>query len=108
MTTEFRIKRGDLEPPLVINVSGSTGDLNGVVSWRVIGKQAGVVVFDDTSPTALITSPTTATITHEWVAGETNAVGKMIIETEAMWPGGRPQTFKPCGYNTIEICQDLN
>lgn len=105
--SEFKIKRGDLEPPLVISVSGSTGDLNGVVSWRVIGKQAGVIVFTDINPTVNVLSPTTATVTHEWVAGETDDAGTMLIETEAMWPGNRPQTFKPCGYNAIEICQDL-
>lgn len=103
----FKIKRGDLEPSLVIDVSGSTGDLNGVVSWRVIGKQAGVVVFIDTSPAVVVTSPTAAAVTHEWSSGETDIVGKMLIETEALWPGNRPQTFKPCGYNIVEICQDL-
>ena len=106
--SEFTIKRGDLEPPLIIDVSGSTGDLNGVDSWRVIGKQAGVIVFSDPNPGVVVHTPTTATITHEWVAGETDHAGDMVIETEAMWPGNRPQTFKPCGYNTVEICQDLS
>jgi hypothetical protein len=105
--SEFQIKRGDLEPALKIDVSGSTGDLNGVVSWRVIGKQNGAIVFTDTAPTVAVNTPTTATVTHEWVAGETANAGTMIVETEALWPGNRPQTFKPCGYNSVEICQDL-
>jgi hypothetical protein len=105
--SEFVIKRGDLEPPLVIDVSGSTGDLNGVVSWRVIGKIGALPVFVDTSPDVTVTSPTTAVVTHEWVAGETDVVGDMNIETEAMWPDNRPQTFKPCGFNTVEVCPDL-
>ena len=105
--SEFQIKRGDLEPPLVIDISGSTGDLNGVVSWRIIGKIGALTVFVDAAPGEVINSPTSATLTHEWVAGETDVVGEMQVEAEAMWPDDRPQTFKPCGYNIVQICQDL-
>jgi hypothetical protein len=105
--SEFKIKRGDLEPPLVIDISGSTGDLNGVISWRVIARMGALPVFDDTAPDVDITSATTAVVTHTWNDGETDVVGTMDVEVEAMWPGDRPQTFKPCGYNTVQVCQDL-
>lgn len=105
--SEFKIKRGDLEPPLVIDISGSTGDLNGVVGWRVIARMGALLVFDDGAPDVDITSPTAAVVTHTWNDGETDVVGTMSVEVEAMWPDDRPQTFKPCGYNTVQVCQDL-
>lgn len=105
--TTFRIKRGDLEPSLVIDISGSSGDLNGVVSWRVIGKRGTTPVFTDTSPDHVVATPTTAVITHHWVAGETDVVGVISIEVEATWPDGRRQTFPPYGYNLVRITPDL-
>ena len=105
--SEFKIKRGDLEPPLVVDVTGSTGDLNGVGSWRIIGKIGALPVVDAPPDNVVVNSPTSATLTYEWVAGDTDVVGEMSVEAEAMWPGDRPQTFKPCGFNTVEICQDL-
>lgn len=105
--TTFRIKQHDLEPPLVIDVSGSSGDLNGVASWKVIGKRGTTVVFEDESPGHAVTSPTAAVITHHWVSGETGTPGMIKIEVEATWPDGRPQTFPPDGYNTVKVTPDL-
>lgn len=103
----FRIKQHDLEPPLVIDVSGSSGNLNGVVSWKVIGKRGSTIVFTDTAPTIVISTPTAAVVTHRWVAGETDVIGVLNIEVEATWPTGRPQTFPPDGYSTVRIEPDL-
>lgn len=103
----FRIKQHDLEPPLVADISGSAGDLTGVVSWRVIAKRGETVVFNDTSPTPSDVTATTATITHEWVAGETDTVGVMSAEVEATWPGGRKQTFPAGDYLPIQVVPDL-
>jgi hypothetical protein len=103
----FRMKQHDLEPPLVIDVSGSAGDLNGVVSWKVIGKIGTTQVFADTAPGEVVNSPTSATITHVWASGETAVAGVMEIEVEATWPGGRSQTFPPSGYSVVRIEPDL-
>lgn len=105
--TTFRIKQHDLEPPLQIDLSGSTGDLNGVVSWKVIGKRGTTVVFTDTAPDHAVGTPTTALVTHHWVAGETDVVGVINIEVEVTWPTGRPQTFPPAGYNQVKVTADL-
>jgi hypothetical protein len=102
------MKQHDLEPPLVIDVSGSAGDLTGVQSWKVIGKRGSTVVFTDTDPGHVVNDPpTSAVITHEWVAGETDTVGAIRIEVEATWPGGRPQTFPPDGYGVVNVTPDL-
>ena len=105
--TTFRLKQHDLEPPLVIDVGGSSGDLNGVESWKVIGKRGSTVVFTDTSPDVDVSTPTAAVITHAWVDGETDTVGVISIEVEATWPGDRPQTFPPAGYGVVRIEPDL-
>lgn len=103
----YRIKQHDLEPPLVIDVSGSAGDLNGVESWKVIGKRGSTEVFSDDAPEKVVNSPTSATITHNWVDGETDTTGVINIEVEATWPGGRPQTFPPDSYNIVNVMPDL-
>lgn len=108
MTEIFEIKQHDLEPPLVIDISGSAGDLNGVVSWKVIARRGETVVFTDMAPGHSVGSPaTSAVITHLWVAGETAVAGTIRIEVEATWPSGRPQTFPPDGYNIVKVVPDL-
>lgn len=104
----FRIKQHDLEPPLVIDVSGSAGDMNGVESWKVIGKRGSTLVFEDTGPDVDVGTPSTsAVVTHAWAAGETDTAGVIDVEVEATWPGGRKQTFPACGYTQVRICEDL-
>jgi hypothetical protein len=104
----FAIKQGDLEPPLEIDVSGSRGDLTAVTDWRVIGSQNGIVVFDDSDATfALGASNSEGTVTHTWVAGETDALGPMDIEVKAIWPGDRTQTFPPKHFSKVWIFATL-
>ncbi|HEY9415894.1 MAG TPA: hypothetical protein VIQ30_14115 [Pseudonocardia sp.] len=106
--TTFRIKQHDLEPPVVIDVSGSAGDLTTVMSWKVIGKRGTTVVFTDASPVVVVNDPpTSAAITHNWVAGETDTAGVISIEVEATWPGDRPQTFPSSGYSVVRVEPDL-
>jgi hypothetical protein len=104
----FKIKQHDLEPPLEITCSGSTGDVNGVSSWKVIGKRPdGTVVFTDTTPTVVVVSTTSAKITHAWIAPQTDTPGKLWVEAQATWPGTRPQTFPPEGFVIVLIEADL-
>ncbi|MFI6302189.1 hypothetical protein ACIBCH_09980 [Amycolatopsis thailandensis] len=108
MTME--IKRGDLEPDLVITVEDAAGiaNLNQVTSWRVIGKQNGQVVVNG-APTVVVDpqNSSKATVTRPWTAGETAAVGDMQVEVEAMWPDSRPQTFPASGHGVVRIRADL-
>jgi len=104
----FRIKQHDLEPPLTIYCTGSTGDVNGVSSWKVIGKRPdGTVVFTDTAPTVTVVSATQATVSHAWVSPQTDTAGKLRCEAQATWPSTRPQTFPPEGYVIVVIDPDL-
>lgn len=107
------IKKGDLEPALVIDIADSDdqADLNDVDTWRVIGRMVGsaTLLFDDTSPDVVVGADAwTAAVTHEWVAGETNTVGTLRLEVEATWPGGRKQTFPSGDYLQVRIVEDLD
>lgn len=104
----FEIKQHDLEPPLVIDVSGSTGDLTTVASWKVIAKHGVIPAWTDSDPDVAVGTPaTSAAITHNWVAGQTDTAGDQRVEAEATWPGGRKQTFPADGYVTVKVIPDL-
>lgn len=108
MSAIFEIKTGDLEPDLVIDISGSAGDLSTVVSWKVIATRGSVAAWTDTAPTVVVGSPpTSATVSHNWVAGETDVAGMQKIEVEATWPGSRKQTFPVDGYTAVRVTPDL-
>jgi hypothetical protein len=102
------MKRGDLEPDLVVDITGDGADLNGVASWRIIGTMGGEVVFDS-APTVTVdpVDPSKAVVTRTWVAGDTDSAGVLLIEVEATWPGGRPQTFPSSGHLQLRIRDDL-
>jgi hypothetical protein len=105
------MKRGDLEPGLVLTVEDAAGDadLTQVESWRILGKLRGELVVDDAPDTVTPEPGNTAktTLARAWVTGETDDVGDMQIEAEATWPGGRRQTFPADGYEVVRIRADL-
>ena len=106
------MKQGDLEPDLIIDITGPGGDLNDVASWRVIGRLRGqaLPLFVDSNPGVVVdpTDATKAAVTHTWVSGETATAGVLLLEVEATWPGGRPQTFPTTGFSMVRIGDDLD
>jgi hypothetical protein len=104
----FFIKQGDLEPPLELEVGGSSGDLTTVLSWTVIGSRNGDLVFEDTAanftPGA---TPQSGVVTHTWEPGETDILGSMDVDAIGIWPGGRPQTFPPRNHCRVVISKSL-
>jgi len=106
------MKQGDLEPDLVIDITGPGADLNDVVTWRVIGRLRGqaALLFDDTAPVVVVdpADATKAAVTHAWVSGQTATIGLILVEVEAAWPGGRKQTFPTNGQASIRITDDLD
>lgn len=106
-TNGVRMKTGDLEPDWVIEISdaGRQADLNGVVSWRLIGLRGPTLVVDDLAPTVVVNTaePWRATVTHSWALGETASTEGFRIEgaVVATWPGGRPQTFP--GHSVVHV-----
>lgn len=93
----MKIKRGDLKPDLVIDLTDdpeNTGtrvpfDPTAAESIRIIGVRGTTVVFDR--------APTTTTpsgeLRMEWQPADTATVGRIFVEVELTWPGGKPQTI---------------
>jgi hypothetical protein len=103
----FFIKQGDLEPPLLLEVSGASGDLNGVESWLVIGSRNGEPVFEEEGDFTPGANPQSGVVKHTWSPGETDDIGSMDVETRAIWPTGRPQTFPPRNYCRVVVSPKL-
>lgn len=107
----LQIKRGDLEPALVLVAEDAAGtaNLNSVVSWRVLASRRGVLVVNGVPDSVVVDpgNPARATLTRRWQAGETDDLGDMRVEVEAMWPGARPQTFPPADYEVVRVHADL-
>ena len=107
----LEMKRGDLEPALVVTVedAGGVANLNLVTSWRLIGMLNGVVVLDDAPDTAVVDAQNSskAVLTRAWETAETATVGMMLGEAEATWPGGRKQTFPADGFFQVHFNADL-
>lgn len=109
MTDVFEIKQHDLEPPLVSDLSGSAGDLTTPgITWKVVAAYMNLApAWTDNAPTVVILSPTSATVTHNWVAGQTDVVGTQLITVKATWPGSRPQSFPEDDYKRVRVVADL-
>jgi hypothetical protein len=103
------VRRGDLAPDLVYYARDDShdADLTAVESWRLIGVFGNQPLFIDTNPTVDVPNPAEpwqVTLTHEWAPAETAKVGRINVEAEAMWPGGKPQTFPGVA---VDVKQDL-
>jgi len=75
-------------------------DLTTATSIRVIGIMGATEIFD-----RAVTGSALGVITMPWQTTDTDAVGRIVVETEVTWPGAKPQTFRP--NETVEILADL-
>lgn len=98
----MRMYRGDLKPDLTITCSddGQPVDLTTAVGVRVIGVRGSIVAFDRT-----VTGGADGVVTMEWQAEDTATPGRLLVEVEVMWPGSKPQTFRPAS-NAVDIVAD--
>lgn len=95
----FHIHKGDLEPGFDIPISGADGNLATRESLRIVAEQGGVPLFTDTNPTVVVdpANSASATVSHNWVAGQTDVAGDVWLRVEVGWPGGRVTTFPKRG-----------
>lgn len=106
-TGTLHLKRGDLEPALVVELlDGDTPltGLGGATTVRVLIRSRTGLIVDDPTPDV---DPTAATVTHQWAPGETDTPGVHRAEVEVTWPGQRPRTFPPAGFLPVHIHHDL-
>ena len=114
MTAVMGPKRGDLEPPLVLDINDvqQLADLTTVTSWRVIahrrGDLTGTAVVDvANTPVVDPANKYKAVVTHHWSGAQTAVAGLLDFEVEATFPSGNKQTFPNGGYIAVMIDDDL-
>lgn len=91
MTKE--IVQGSLEPPLQVTLSdgGSPiADLDSAEEVRLRGVQYGIELFDD-----VVTPDAGGVCLRDWVDGDTDIPGRVWVEANIVWPGGREQRIQP-------------
>ena len=98
----MKMYRGDLKPDLTITCTDDEAPVNltTATAIRVIGVRNGTVVFDRAG-----TGTAEGVVTMAWQAEDTATAGHIQVEAEVMWPGNKPQTFRPAG--VVEIVPDL-
>lgn len=102
MTVDSEMRRGDLMPPLFIDVTDSDlpVDFSTASAVRVIGAQNGVKIIDRPA-----TEIGLGWVRMDWQTADTDIPGTIIFEVEAMWPGAKPQTFR--ADNAVRVKPDL-
>lgn len=102
--TDVEIYRNDLEPPLqvdctrVVDVSTKATepvDLSEIISARVMLTGVGNQVIIDRTVPLTSEQKSAGLVEMPWEVGDTATVGTLKVEVEVMWPGNRPQTFRP-------------
>ena len=99
----MRIKQGDDVPSLVITLTNNTDpvDLTSATAVRVVGMQGTTQVIDDDAPS--LGDPTDGVVTHTWVEGETDTVGRIWVNVVVTFADGATQTFPPYGSLAVDI-----
>jgi hypothetical protein len=99
------IYTGDLEPEFEATLSGRDPVDATAVPVRLIGRQGGAIVFDETITDKTVVGDTTV-IKFQWTTAFTTP-GPIVFEAEVMWPGNRPQTFPACNVFLVKRDADL-
>jgi hypothetical protein len=99
-----RLKQGDRQPPLVMDLSGNpVPNLATATAVRVLGWRDGVNVITDAAPTV-----SGLTVTHNWVAPETDTLGRIWFEVDVTDASGKHQTFPALGQVAVDIEEALD
>jgi hypothetical protein len=105
----FTIKSGDLQPPLEptlldggepVNLSTATN-----VQLKMRASQGGPLILD--TPMTVVGDPADGVVRYQWLAGDTDTVGKFYTEYVVTWPGG-PQTFPLEDYCLVVVEPSLD
>jgi hypothetical protein len=105
MTADIVMKQGDLEPPISVSLTDSTGSVVSVVTaesvkFRMSPTSTLVELF---SRAATIEDAASGLFSYRWQVGDTDVSGAYYGEFVVSWPAGRTQTFPTSGYITIAI-----
>jgi hypothetical protein len=108
----LKMKRGDRQPSFVATVTDPDATFASVESWLLKFRASDAsVYFEDDSPDDDTSVPNAVTLTHDWLAGETDFDGAgrltLNVEATATWPDGTEQTFPVDGTWRVVINADL-
>lgn len=112
MSHELSIKRGDLLPPFIVDLTNGTdpdtgepipADLTTITSVKVIAWRGNVLLFNRTVANPTGADALNGVVTMPWQVGDTSVVADLYMEVEVMWPGSKPQTFPP-GEGDYIVC----
>jgi hypothetical protein len=94
-----RIHKGDLKPALVIACTSTDPfNLNDATSVIIRATQ-GITVTN----LSCVVSGDGQSVSHQWVAGETDVPGQIYARVIPTWGGGRPQAFPNLGSALVHI-----
>lgn len=117
MAVKKRMYTGDLKPDYVVELSDvdpdgavTDVDLSAALSVRVIG----VLTIPNIDPALTTVAPlfdrvassaTGNVVTMFWEVADTAVAGLISTEVEVMWPGSKPQTFRPP--ELVQVLEDF-
>lgn len=114
MAQKKRMFTGDLKPDYKAEITDLLPDetpdpdfdLSLASEVRVIGK---LLLPDTDEPVPLFNrqaaSVSGGVVTMLWEVGDTKRPGLISTEVEVMWPGSKPQTFRPA--ELVQVLQDF-
>lgn len=103
--TDFVLKQGDLEPPVLFTLLTSAGvPVNVTTATSIKFAMAPVATRVELfSRNATVVSAALGQLSYIWQLGDTLIAGVYYGEFAVEWPGPRDQTFPSSGYLTISI-----
>lgn len=118
MAVKKRMFQNDLKPDYSVVLTDVQTDSEGrVLSTVVVDLSTAVAVrvIGVITPTNGVATPkfdrdatttnSQGVVTMQWVHGDTDTLGLISTEVEVMWPGNKPQTFRPP--ELVQILADL-
>lgn len=103
----MNIKRGDLKPELTIICTNEDGavDFTSASSVQVVCRREGA-----SAPlfTRAASGDANGTVTYEWQDGDTDTVGRLLVEVIVTWAGAAPQRFPATSYLPVDIEENLS
>jgi hypothetical protein len=109
ITSARRMKRGDLLPPLIVDLTQADGTPVPVEDAEVVLIVRGVhgTVIVDRAPVIVTATEDAVRATYWWQPGDTDIAGNYRGEIEVRYASGVPVTVPSTGYILLVIEADL-
>lgn len=107
-TATFTIKRGDLLPLLVVELTdaGAAVDLTGCTVVLQARDTAGAVVIN--APMTILSPATAGRVAYAWQTADTQTARGLDAEIVVTDSLSRPRTFPASGFLSINVAEDIS